>query len=275
MKKVRYQLQITTNLWPTIEKAEVRLVRLVHQTPSMRCWEQSAHLVKGMIHHTCGINYLQIILRNGRSPWRANFLYLIRWINGFQPSYRREKICQDKVGIFPRARLRREIRYASRTPSCERDRHQHCVNYDEVFALVAKYTSIRTLPSLNVLRQYCIPKLGDRSYFMNGSVVEDIYIQVPRGMSIDKTCEIFFGLHKALYGLKRTELTWDCKKWGINAPLRNEKDRTELWLTPQWTNWRQSLVFHFYKNSIQRNSFTLTSVSRQSEQRRDRRRVAK
>lgn len=59
------------------------------------------------------------------------------------------------------------------------------LDYDELFAQVAKYTSLLFLLSLNVLLQYFILQLEVMIAFLHGKLSKGIYVEIPHGMSIE------------------------------------------------------------------------------------------
>jgi hypothetical protein len=83
------------------------------------------------------------------------------------------------------------------------------VDYDETFALVARYTSIRVVISIAVEMGWKIHQMDVKTAFLNGLIQEEVYIEQPLG---------FFEVHgreshvcrlkKALYGLKQAPRAW-------------------------------------------------------------------
>ena len=53
------------------------------------------------------------------------------------------------------------------------------VNYDETFALVARYTSIRVLISIAVEMGWKIHQMDVKTAFLNGIIQEEIYVEQP------------------------------------------------------------------------------------------------
>ena len=88
---------------------------------------------------------------------------------------------------------------------------KHGVNYDEVFAPVVKYVSLRTV--LAIANQYDmeVHQMDVNSAYLNGDIDAEIYIKQPEGY-IDpdnprKVCK----LRKSLYGLKQSARCWNEK----------------------------------------------------------------
>lgn len=74
---------------------------------------------------------------------------------------------------------------------------------------MAKYTSLRFLLALRVLRQYNMIQLDVKNDFLNGSFNEEIYLEVPHGINLDVKDVNCFRLRKALYGSKQATRAWN------------------------------------------------------------------
>lgn len=80
------------------------------------------------------------------------------------------------------------------------------VDYDEVFAPVARQTTFRILMSVSGAREYIVKHYDVKTAFLNGKISEDIYMKQPPGFKIgDKVCK----LKKGLYGLKQSARAWN------------------------------------------------------------------
>ena len=80
------------------------------------------------------------------------------------------------------------------------------IDYEEVFAPVAKYTTLRFLLALAVQMDLKILQLDVKSAFLNGELQEEIYLKQPEGFSNDSGR--VYKLLKALYGLKQAARAW-------------------------------------------------------------------
>jgi hypothetical protein len=55
------------------------------------------------------------------------------------------------------------------------------IDYDETFAPVARYTSIRTIISLTSVLGWKLHQMDVNTAFLNGQVEEELYIEQPEG----------------------------------------------------------------------------------------------
>ena len=81
------------------------------------------------------------------------------------------------------------------------------IDYEETFALVARYTSIRSVLYLDEVMQWKIHQMDVKTTFLNGVVEEEVYVEQPLGFEThdrkSHVCKL-----KALYGLKQASRTW-------------------------------------------------------------------
>lgn len=87
------------------------------------------------------------------------------------------------------------------------------IDYDETFAPVAKFTSIRILLALAAHHDFEIHQMDVKTAFLNGDLDVDIYMEQPEGYSTASRGEqrLVCKLQKALYGLKQAGRAWNEK----------------------------------------------------------------
>ena len=92
------------------------------------------------------------------------------------------------------------------------------IDYDEVYAPVAKYKSIRTLLAIGNQLDLEIHQMDVVAAFLNGDLSDEIYMKQPEGFVSsthpNKVCK----LKKSLYGLKQSARCWNDK---IDAYLKS------------------------------------------------------
>jgi hypothetical protein len=82
------------------------------------------------------------------------------------------------------------------------------IHYDEIFAPVASYTSIRIIISLASVFDWKLHQMDVKTTFLNGEVEQEVYIGQPEGFVIHEKESHVCKLKKALYGLKQALRAW-------------------------------------------------------------------
>ncbi|GAB2265831.1 hypothetical protein Dimus_037849 [Dionaea muscipula] len=83
------------------------------------------------------------------------------------------------------------------------------VDFDEVFAPVARLETVRLLIAMAAHYKWRIFQMDFKSAFLNGVLKEDVYIHQPPGYVVKGHERQVLKLHKALYGLKQAPRTWN------------------------------------------------------------------
>ena len=86
---------------------------------------------------------------------------------------------------------------------------QHGIDFNEVYAPVARYKSIRTLLAVSNQLNLEVHQMDVVSAFLNGELQEEIYMKQPEGFIDDKHPEKVCRLNKSLYGLKQSARCWN------------------------------------------------------------------
>jgi hypothetical protein len=82
------------------------------------------------------------------------------------------------------------------------------VDYDETFAPVAQYTSIRVVISIAAEMCWKIHQMDVKTAFLNGLIEEEVYIEQSLGFEFHGRESHVCRLKKALYGLKQAPRAW-------------------------------------------------------------------
>ena len=81
------------------------------------------------------------------------------------------------------------------------------IDYEETFALVARYTSIRSVLVVTIVMKLKIHQKDVKTTFLNGVVKEEVYMKQPLGFETHDRENHVCKLKKALYGLKQAPRT--------------------------------------------------------------------
>lgn len=95
---------------------------------------------------------------------------------------------------------------------------KHGVDYDEVFAPVARIETVRVILALAGTNGWKVHHLDVKSAFLNGKLEEEVYVTQPEGFEKKGQEHKVFKLSKALYGLKQAPRAWNAC---LDAYLKN------------------------------------------------------
>ncbi len=84
------------------------------------------------------------------------------------------------------------------------------VDYNEMFAPVAKFTSIRCIFALAALEDMEIHRMDVKIAFLNGELEEEIYMEQPQGFMHQGSEHLVCKLQKSLYGLTTRKFYYSC-----------------------------------------------------------------
>ncbi len=84
------------------------------------------------------------------------------------------------------------------------------VNYNETFAIVAKFVSIRCVLALVAIEDMEIHQMDVKTAFLNGDLEEEIYMEQLEGFTQEGE-HLVCKLHKSLYELKQSLRAWNHK----------------------------------------------------------------
>ncbi|WOG95118.1 hypothetical protein DCAR_0314420 [Daucus carota subsp. sativus] len=90
-------------------------------------------------------------------------------------------------------------------------KQRYGIDYDEVFAPVARVDTIRLLTAIAAQNQWKIFQMDVKSAFLNGYLEEEVYIEQPPGYVQKGKEDKVYRLKKALYGLKQAPRAWNTR----------------------------------------------------------------
>ncbi|GAA0147368.1 transmembrane signal receptor [Lithospermum erythrorhizon] len=82
------------------------------------------------------------------------------------------------------------------------------IDYTEVYAPVARMDTVRMIISVAAHKGWKIMQLDVKSAFLHRELIEDVYVEQPRGYESKGKKHMVYKLHKALYGLKQAPRAW-------------------------------------------------------------------
>jgi len=85
------------------------------------------------------------------------------------------------------------------------------IDFDETYAPVVKYDSLRTILAIAAAEDLEISQLDVKTAFLYGKLEEEIYLQQPQGFSADGKEKQVCRWLKSLYGLKQASRSWNQK----------------------------------------------------------------
>jgi hypothetical protein len=112
------------------------------------------------------------------------------------------------------------------------------IDYDETFAPVAQYSSVRVILAISAQMGWKVHQMDVKTVFLNG-VVEEIYVEQPKGFETFSRDTHVCKLKRALYGLKQALMAWyaridrlPSRDWALPRVKRIQTSTT-LWLRGQ------------------------------------------
>nr|GEW82899.1 ribonuclease H-like domain, reverse transcriptase, RNA-dependent DNA polymerase [Tanacetum cinerariifolium] len=88
---------------------------------------------------------------------------------------------------------------------------QHVIDFEEVFAPVARMETIRLLLAIAATNKWEVHHLDVKSAFLHGDLKEEVYVTQPEGFIKEQDNGKVYRLIKALYGLRQAPRAWNIK----------------------------------------------------------------
>jgi Reverse transcriptase (RNA-dependent DNA polymerase)/Integrase core domain len=104
---------------------------------------------------------------------------------------------------------------------------QQGIDFEEVFAPVARIETIRMIIALAVQGGWLLHHMDIKSAFLNGDLKEEVYVIQPPGFEEKGSEHMVLKLHKALYGLKQAPRAWNSKLDSTLNSLGFERSKME------------------------------------------------
>jgi hypothetical protein len=82
------------------------------------------------------------------------------------------------------------------------------IDYEETFAAIARYTSIRTIVSLAPVLVWKLHHMDVKTTLLKGKIEQEVFVEQPDGFILNKKGTHVCNLRKVLYGLKKAPRFW-------------------------------------------------------------------
>ena len=119
---------------------------------------------------------------------------------------------------------------------------RHGIDFEEVFAPVARIETVRFLISLAAFNEWEIHHLDVKTAFLHGDLKEVVYVCQPEGFEVAGHEEKVYKLNKALYGLRQAPRAWNEKLNKVLAKLKFKRCSKEYSLYRKTESGRPLLV---------------------------------
>lgn len=122
--------------------------------------------------------------------------------------------------------------------------HQtHGIDHTKTFSPVVKASTVRVILSLAVLNQWVIRQVDVNNAFLNGILIEEVYMAQPEGFVDSTKPNHICKLNKALYGLKQAPRAWfDRFKDAMISKRHFQHSRSDNSLFHAWNSGHLTLV---------------------------------
>ena len=87
----------------------------------------------------------------------------------------------------------------------------HGIDYDETFSPVAMLKSIRIILAIAAYYDYEIWQMDVKTAFLNGNLLEDVYMTQPEGFVNLENSRKVCKLQRSIYGLKQASRSWNLR----------------------------------------------------------------
>nr|GEU38373.1 retrovirus-related Pol polyprotein from transposon TNT 1-94 [Tanacetum cinerariifolium] len=117
----------------------------------------------------------------------------------------------DEIGIV----IRNKVRLVTQGHTQEEG-----IDYDEVFAPVARIEAIRLFPAYASFKDFVMYQMDVKSAFLYGKIKEEVYVCQPLGFEDSGFLDKVYKVEKALYGLHQAPRAWPDIMFAVCACAR-------------------------------------------------------
>ncbi|KAD5961714.1 hypothetical protein E3N88_13187 [Mikania micrantha] len=124
------------------------------------------------------------------------------------------------------------------------------IDFEETFAPVARFETIGMVIAVAAVKGWMIHPLDVKSAFLNGDLIEEIYVEQPEGFEVQGKQDMVYRLKKALYGLKQAPRAWYAKIDGHFVANGYQKSLNEPTLYIKNTSTHDIIYVSLYVDDI-------------------------
>ncbi|GJR51312.1 putative ribonuclease H-like domain-containing protein [Tanacetum coccineum] len=153
---------------------------------------------------------------------------------------------------------RRKLKESASDQHQARYRQEEGVDYDEVFAPVARIEAIRLFLAFASFMGFTVYQMDVKSAFLYGNITEEVYVKQPPGFEDPAHPNKVYRVVKALYGLHQAPRAWyerlstfllthGYRRGAIDKTLFIKKDRRDIMLVQVYVD---DIIFGSTKSSM-------------------------
>ncbi|GJV95294.1 putative ribonuclease H-like domain-containing protein [Tanacetum coccineum] len=170
------------------------------------------------------------------------------WVDAMHEELLQFKIQKDERGVVVRNKARLVV---------QRYRQEEGIDYDEVFAPVARIEAIRIFLAFASCIGFIVYQMDVKSAFLYGTIDEEVYVSQPSGFVDPKFPKKVYKIIKALYGLHQAYRAWYAtlstfllksgyRRGTIDKTLFIKKDKNDIMLVQVYVD---DIIFGSTKRS--------------------------
>lgn len=126
----------------------------------------------------------------------------------------------------------------------------HGIDYQETFAPVVKYESVRILLAMAASNKMQVHQMDVTTAFLNAYLNEEAFVIQPEGFVVEGKEACVLKLQKSLYGLKQAPLEWYLRTYQVLQNMGFKRNRAEYGLCSKTTSKVIILVALFVDNIL-------------------------
>ncbi|GJY53662.1 putative ribonuclease H-like domain-containing protein [Tanacetum coccineum] len=262
-----------TNLETTVNVSPIPTSRIhsIHPTTQILGDPTLAVQTRSKVHKSSGayafVSYIQKQRRNNHKDFQ-HFWILVdlpfgKRVIGTKWVYKNKK---DERGVVVRNKARLVA---------QGYRQEEGIDYDEVFAPVARIEAIRIFLAFASYMGFIVYQMDVKSAFLYGTIDEEVYVSQPPGFVDPKFPKKVYKVEKALYGLHQAPRAWYAtlstfllksgyRRGTIDKTLFIKKDKNDIMLVQVYVD---DIIFGSTKRSwcdefkaLMRSIFQISSI---------------